>query len=248
MDMGLKSVRILGKPVHLIGMKEASAYLRRQASQGEKQFVLAMNPEKIMKSREDGQLADIIEKQATLLIADGVGLVIAAKILGLPKISRVTGVGLFEEMVAAAAEDGRSVFLYGARDNVVRKAAEVLRQMHPGLDIAGIQHGYEPDDALVAARVKEARPDFLFIALGSPRQEKWISRYLNELPVKLVMGVGGSFDVLAGNVKRAPRWVQRLGLEWFYRLVTQPSRAKRMLNLPKFLLLVIAHRFGRITC
>lgn len=242
--MQLEAIHILGKPVHLVDMAGAVAFLREQAALGNKQFVLAMNPEKIMKAREDAQLAEIIQHRATLLIADGVGLVIAAKILGLPRVSRVTGVGLFEEMVAVAAQDGRSVFLYGAAEPVVSKAAEVLRQQYPSLSVAGIQHGYEPDGQVVAERIKEAQPDFLFTALGSPKQEKWIAAHLEELPVKLVMGVGGTFDVLAGNVKRAPRWVQKLGLEWLHRLLKQPSRAKRMLSLPKFLLLVIASRLG----
>jgi len=245
-DMEFEKVRILGKPVHLVDMEQAVNYLRRHASgeekRGKKQFVLAMNPEKIMKAREDSELSKIIEKKATLLIADGVGLVLAGKIRGLPAIPRVTGVGLFERLTAAAAEDGSSVFLYGAKEPVVEKAAEVLRQRHPGIKIAGIQHGYEKDTEAVAAKIKQAHPDYLFVALGSPGQEKWIGRHIDSLPVKVVMGVGGSFDVLAGNVKRAPEWCQKRGLEWLYRLVSQPTRAKRMLNLPKFLMLVIFSR------
>lgn len=244
--MELEKVRILGKPVHLVDMQQAVEYLRRHASgeeqPAEKQFVLAMNPEKIMKAREDAQLSGIIENRATLLIADGVGLVLAGKIRGLPPIPRVTGVGLFEELAGAAAEDGSRVFLYGAKEPVVEKAAEVLRQRYPGLVIAGIQHGYEKDTELITARIKEAQPDYLFVALGSPGQEKWIARHLDDLPVKVVMGVGGSFDVLTGNVKRAPEWFQKKGLEWLYRLVSQPTRAKRMLNLPKFLWLAIFSR------
>lgn len=242
MEMKLQSVRILGKPVHLVDMEQAVSYLCSQASTGNKQFVLAMNPEKIMKAREDDQLSRIIEKKATLLIADGVGLVLAGKIRGLPPIPRVTGVGLFEELVASAAQDARSIFLYGARESVVEKAAKVLKERYPGLSIAGVQHGYEKDEELVVSRIQEAKPDYLFVALGSPAQEKWISRNLKRLPVKLAMGVGGTFDVVAGNVKRAPEWAQKWGLEWLYRLVKQPSRAKRMLSLPKFMWLVLFSR------
>lgn len=244
--MELEKVRILGKPVHLVDMQQAVAYLRRhatgEAQPAKKQFVLAMNPEKIMKAREDEQLSRIIEKRATLLIADGVGLVLAGKIRGLPPIKRVTGVGLFEELARVAAEDGSRVFLYGAKEPVVEKAAEILRQRYPGIVIAGTQHGYEKDTELVTARIREAEPDYLFVALGSPGQEKWIARHIDELPVKVFMGVGGSFDVLAGNIKRAPEWFQKMGLEWFYRLVSQPTRARRMLNLPKFLWLAIFSR------
>lgn len=244
--MELQKVRILGKPVHLVDMDQAAAYLRRHVSGAEghkkKQFVLAMNPEKIMKAREDDQLSKIIEKKATLLIADGVGLVLAGKIRGLPPIPRVTGVGLFEKLVAGAAEDGSSIYLYGAREAVVEKAAEVLRRQYPGLSIAGTQHGYEKDKELVLDRIREVHPDYLFVALGSPGQEKWIAENIDRLPVKVVMGVGGTFDVIAGNVKRAPQWTQKLGLEWLYRFLKQPSRAKRMLNLPKFLFLAIFAR------
>lgn len=240
--MEIKLVRILGKPVHLVDMEQAVAFLRQQAAYDSKQFVLAMNPEKIMKAREDSQLSNIIENKATLLIADGVGLVVAGKIRGLPPIPRVTGVGLFERLVEAAADDGRSVFLYGAAEPAVVKAAQVLKQRHPGLCIAGIQHGYEKDAELIVQRIKESQPDFLFVALGSPGQEKWIARHLDQLPVKVAMGVGGTFDVLAGNVKRAPEWAQKFGLEWLLRLLKQPTRVKRMLNLPKFLLLVIFTR------
>ena len=243
--MELPRVRILGKPVHLVNMEEAVAYLRQQVSGGGKQFVLAMNPEKIMKAREDAELSRIIEKKATLLIADGVGLVYAGKVRGLSPIPRVTGVGLFEALAAAAAEDGSSVYLYGAAEPVVTKAAEVLRQRYPGLKIAGIQNGYEKDNELVVAGIKKARPDYLFVALGSPGQEKWIAGNLNALPVKVAMGVGGTFDVLAGNVKRAPEWAQKYGLEWLCRLVKQPTRAGRMLNLPKFLWLVLFSRESR---
>ncbi|HHX95703.1 MAG TPA: WecB/TagA/CpsF family glycosyltransferase [Clostridia bacterium] len=240
--MKLQQVRILGKPVHLVDMEQAVSYLRSQTSAGHKEFVLAMNPEKIMKAREDDQLSRIIEKKATLLIADGVGVVLAGKVRGLPPIPRVTGVGLFEELTAAAAEDGSSIFLYGAAEHVVERAAEVLKERYPQLTIAGIQHGYEKDEELVVSRIQEARPDYLFVALGSPAQEKWISRNLKRLPVKLAMGVGGTFDVLAGNVKRAPEWAQKWGVEWLYRFVKQPSRAKRMLNLPKFMWLVLFTR------
>ena len=240
--MELQKVHILGKPVHLVDMEQAVSYLRSQSAGGSKEFVLAMNPEKVMKAREDAELSRIIDRKATLLIADGVGLVLAGKIRGLPPIRRVTGVGLFQRLVQSAAEDDRSVFLYGAKKEVVEKAAQVLGQNYPGLRIVGTQDGYEKDQNLVFSKIKEAKPDYLFVALGSPAQEKWIAANLDRLPAKVFMGVGGTFDVVAGNVKRAPEWSQKTGLEWLYRLVTQPSRAKRMLNLPKFLFLAIFAR------
>ncbi len=240
--MELKTERILDKPFHLVNMGQALEFLQDKMNQGVKQFIIAQNPEKIMKSKQDKELASIIEERATLLIVDGIGIVIAGKILGLPTISRVTGVGMFTELLKLAHTMQKSVFLYGAKPEVVIKAAEVIKEKHPHVQIAGVLSGYEQDMNEVVAKIEAAKPDFLFVALGSPKQEKWISTYMDRLPVQLVMGVGGSFDVLTGHVKRAPLWMQKMGLEWFHRLITQPLRAKRMLNLPKFLWQVIKSR------
>lgn len=240
--MKLEKVRILGKPVHVANPTQAVQYIRENIQQGEKQFIIAQNPEKIMKCMEDKELDNILENKATLLIADGVGLVVAAKILGLPNIPRVTGVGLFEEMIKVAIQDQKSIYLYGASPEVAEKAGAVLKERYPTLQIAGIQHGFEQDTQLIVDRIKEAKPDFLFVALGTPRQEKWLAAHLEELPVQYAMGVGGTFDVLTGHVQRAPVWMQKAGLEWFHRLLKQPTRAGRMMNLPRFLWQVIKSR------
>lgn len=237
-----RKVYILGRPVHLVDMEQAVAYLRGEMARGVKQFVVAQNPEKVMRSLEDRELAEIMKSRATLLIADGVGLVLAGRILRLPRIPRVTGVGLFETLIGVAEAGGKRVFLYGAAAHVVSRAGEILRQRYPGLCIAGTQHGYERDMEKVAAAIERARPDYLFVALGSPRQEKWIAAHLDRLPVRLAMGVGGTFDVLTGNVRRAPVFMQKLGLEWLYRLLSQPARAGRMANLPRFLWPVVKQR------
>jgi N-acetylglucosaminyldiphosphoundecaprenol N-acetyl-beta-D-mannosaminyltransferase len=155
---------------------------------------------------------------------------------------RVTGVGLFEEMVKVASQDRKKVFLYGASPEVNQKAGQVLQERYPQLQVVGTRDGYEKNMDVVLKHIQVAQPDFLFVALGTPRQEKWIAEQLDQLPVQFVMGVGGTFDVLTGNVKRAPVWMQKLGLEWLHRLVTQPTRAGRMLNLPKFLWRVIKSR------
>lgn len=240
--MNPKKIKILDKPVHAINMQQATQYLKQKMNSGQKQFVIAQNPEKIMKSRTDEELSSILEEKATLLIADGVGLVIAGRILGLPPIPRVTGVGLFEEMIKVANQEKKRIFLYGASPEVNKKAGEILQQRNPNLQVVGTQDGFEKDTELIIQRIQEAKPDFLFVALGTPRQEKWIAQYLDQLPVQLVMGVGGSFDVLTGNVKRAPVWMQKLGIEWLHRLLKQPTRAGRMVNLPRFLWQVLKSR------
>jgi N-acetylglucosaminyldiphosphoundecaprenol N-acetyl-beta-D-mannosaminyltransferase len=176
------------------------------------------------------------------LIADGIGLVVAGKVLGLPPIPRVTGVGLFEEMVKVANQDKKKIYLYGASPEVCEKAGNVLQTRYPELQVVGTQHGFEKDTSVIIQRIQDAQPDYLFVALGTPRQEKWIAQHLDVLPVQLVMGVGGTFDVLTGNVKRAPVFMQKLGLEWLHRLLKQPTRAGRMMNLPRFLLRVMKTR------
>ncbi|MGD9679079.1 MAG: WecB/TagA/CpsF family glycosyltransferase [Vulcanibacillus sp.] len=240
--MQLQEIRILDKPVHLCSMGQALEYLDQGIRTGTKQFIIAQNPEKIMKELKDEELSSIIENKATLLIADGVGLVYAGRILGLPHISRVTGVGLFEELLKVANRDRKKVFLYGCKLKTIEKAEEIIKARYSNLELVGVQDGYEKDVNKVIEKIQAARPDYLFVALGSPGQEKWISRHIDQLPVQLVMGVGGSFDVLTGEVKRAPSWMQKLGIEWLYRLIKQPSRITRMTNLPKFLWQVVKSR------
>lgn len=240
--MELQKVKILNKPVHLCNMEQALEYLDQNIKEGKKQFIIAQNPEKIMKEINDKELSSIITNQATLLIADGVGLIYAAKILRLPHITRVTGIGLFEELLKVANRKKKKIFLYGSKEDTIQKAEKIIKSRYPNLNLVGIQDGYEKDMEKVVQKIKNTKPDYLFVALGSPFQEKWIARYLDHLPVQLVMGVGGSFDVLTGNVKRAPVWMQKLGMEWLYRLIKQPSRLKRMTNLPIFLWQVIKSR------
>ncbi len=237
--MELQSIHILNMPVHLCNMAMAKGYLDQNILIGEKQFIIAQNPEKIMKELKDEELASIVKNKATLLIADGIGLVYAGKILGLPHICRVTGVGLFEELLEVANLNEKRVFLYGAKPEVIDKVKKVVESRYPYLILAGTQDGFEEDNELIIQKINEAKPDYLFVALGSPAQEKWIATHIDRLSVKLVMGVGGTFDVLTGRIKRAPEFMQKRGLEWLYRLFKQPSRIKRMLNLPWFLIKVI---------
>ena len=240
--MTIEKVHILGMPVHLTNTTQAVQRLAEQSHLGNRQFVIAQNPEKVMKALQDSELAEIIEQKATLLIADGVGLTIAGKILGLPRIERVTGIGLFAELLKQANQTDKRIFLYGASLEVLTKAIAVIQENYPKIVIAGVVDGYEQDNEAIIDRIQTAKPDYLFVALGSPRQEKWIAKQLDQLPVQIVMGVGGSFDVLAGKVQRAPEWMQQSGLEWLHRLLKQPSRAFRMLNLPKFLWKVLKSR------
>lgn len=236
--MKFERIHILEQPVDCCCLASAIDYLKAELLAGNKQFIIAQNPEKLLKEEVDRELADIVCKQATLLIADGVGLIYAARIQNLTEPMRLTGIELFTKLLELANQEDYTVFLYGAKQATLTKLQEQLNLSYPKLKLVGAIDGYSnsPDEQkTLIANIQEQKPDFLFVALGSPAQEKWIAKHLPELPVKLAMGVGGSFDVLAGNVKRAPLWMQKLGLEWLYRVIKEPSRLARTRKLPIFL-------------
>ncbi len=245
-----KRLYILNQPVDNVTLVDALSRIVTQLNEGNRQFIVAQNPEKLLREEQDPKLAKIIHEQATLLPADGVGLVYAARILGLPELSRLTGIDLFSALLDLAHQEGYSIFLYGATKETLIKLSKQLPKQYPNLKLRGAIDGYSyqanaADQQTLITEINQANPDFLFVALGSPKQEKWLANVLSHLDVKLAMGVGGSFDVLAGNVRRAPAWMQDLGLEWLYRLIKQPSRILRAKNLPIFLIRVIRERlFG----
>src|SRR5258705_5611875 len=201
--------------------------------------VVTLNPEMLMAARHDAALRETIQT-AALVVADGIGIVLAARLLGVRLGERVTGVDLLEAFAGLAAERGYRIFLLGAPPGVARAAGEALARRHPGLVIAGSYAGSpvaEAADAIVA-RLAAARPDALFVAFGSPAREHWLAARRGQLGAAVAIGVGGALDMLAGRVPRAPHWMRRAGLEWLYRLWRQPWRWRRMLALPHFAVLV----------
>lgn len=234
----MKKESYLGVNVCNINMNEAIQEINRIIEDRRPSFVVAINPEKIMKAEKDEKLLGLLNS-ASIQIPDGVGVVIASKLKGGGIRSRVTGIDLMYAICTNAAEKGHRVFLLGAKPGVAEQAGEILKSRYPGLNIIGIRDGYFKDENEVIADVKAVKPDILFVAMGSPKQEYWITSHMEELEVPLLMGVGGSFDVTCGNIKRAPEWMCRTGLEWLYRLIKEPWRYKRMLVLPQFLIKVI---------
>ncbi|WP_419961078.1 WecB/TagA/CpsF family glycosyltransferase [Psychrobacillus sp. BM2] len=226
---------ILGVKVDTDNYDELINKLFKRIDNKEKSLVVAINPEKLMKAKEDQALKDLLNR-AEFQIPDGIGVILASKLNKGNIKSRVTGIDMMDRIVREAARTGKSIFLYGAKPGVAESAAEALKFTYASLQIAGIQDGYEKDNGKVIQKINEAKPDILFVAMGSPRQEEWIEANRDKLHPSLFQGVGGSFDVLAGNVKRAPGFFQKTGLEWFYRLAKEPSRLKRQLVLPKFLI------------
>ncbi len=245
MQSKFERIYILQQPVDCCSLATAISYLEEEVNAGNRQFIIAQNPEKVLKETNDQELAEIVNDKATLLLADGVGLQIAARILNLNIPERVTGIELFTNLLALANEKGYTVFLYGAKPETLSQLLNQLHTTYPDLQIVGAVDGYTTDEAALLNNIRATQPDLLFVALGSPAQEKWLAAHLPDLPVKLAMGVGGSFDVLAGNIKRAPLFMQRAGLEWLYRLLKEPSRLTRTRNLPIFIRKVYQEKKSR---
>ena len=193
---------------------------------GRPHFIATPNPEIIIAAQNDNELKKTINS-ADLCLPDGMGVLAASKFLKIPLLERVTGVDLMLEILRSAKEKGYKVFLLGSAPGVAEDAARKL----PGVNIAGIHHGYfkDADEKEVIEKIKHSRPDVLFVGLGAPRQEFWTAKHYKHLGVPVCMVIGGSLDVISGKAKRAPEIVQKLGGEWFYRLIKEPKRWKRQL-------------------
>lgn len=234
-------VQVLGVTVHRVSWDEALARLRRFIEERGAHHVVTVNPEFLVQARGDAAFHRVLE-QADLALADGIGVLWAARLLGRPLPCRIPGVDLIERLAEMAAARGYRIFFLGAAPGVGAAAARVLAERHPGLTMAGVVAGSpapEEEEALARA-VSAARADVLLVAFGAPQQDLWIHRNRERLNVPVCIGVGGSFDYIGGRVRRAPRWMRRAGLEWLFRLVLQPWRWKRQLRLPLFVLLVSA--------
>lgn len=202
----------------------------------------------IVLARKDPELREIVNS-ADLVTPDSIGILLAARLNGKPLTERVSGCDMVVLLCERASRFGHRVFLLGAAPEVADAAAEKLRERFPGLNVVGVQHGYfKPDETeAVVSTIRNAEPDLLFVAFGIPMQEKWIRTHMEALQVPVCMGVGGSFDVISGKVKRAPKWMQRYGLEWVYRLACNPKKIGKVMTLPVFVALVLGSKIMRRT-
>lgn len=235
-----RRVNVLGIPVDCVDVGRALEAVDAMVQGDRPRTILAVNPEKIMKAQSDPVLRDTLTG-AGLVIPDGIGVVYAVRLLWKEHIGRVAGADLMPEICAQASRQGYRVFLFGAAPDVNAQAVAILRQRYPGINIVGQRDGYVKDEQMpeLLDAINASRAQVLFVALGSPRQELWMEKYLPHLPhVRVCQGVGGTFDVIAGRVHRAPAIVRRANLEWLYRLLTQPKRAYRQAVIPKFTLAV----------
>lgn len=230
-----KRVEILGVKVDAVTMAQAVERVENLITEKKSSIVATANAEMILNATHDADLKKILNA-ADLVVPDGAGTVWAAHHLGKEMPERVAGFDLVQELMKIAPARGIKFFLFGAAPGIADKAKLKAETLYPGIKIVGTRNGYfKPnDEPEIISQIKNSGADILLAALGVPKQEKWIFKYKDELKIPVSIGVGGTFDVMAGVVKRAPLWMQKARLEWLFRAMLQPSRAGRLLALPKF--------------
>lgn len=240
-------VDILGVGIDPVGLDEAIGRIEDALRRGVRLLVVTANPELVVLARRDPAVRRVAET-ADLVVPDGIGLVLAARILGRRLPGRARGRDIVLRIAHAVVHLKMSMYLLGAREGVAARAADELRRRFPRLQVAGTQAGSPSpsEERAIVARVNVALPDVLLVAYGMPQQELWLQRNLPALQrqVKVAVGVGGAFDYLSGEAALPPEWMARIGLEWLWRLAREPWRWRRQLALPLFLLLVLRERLG----
>lgn len=222
-------ITLMGCQVDNLTMEETLGRIEGFIQSGLPHQHVVVNVDKLVKASRDPELRRIINECA-LINVDGMPVVWASRLLGKPLKERVAGVDLFEALMRRAGEKGWRVFLLGAREEVVSAVASTYQRKYPRLVLAGYRNGYwngEAEEAQVARQIADSRADLLFVAISSPKKEQFLGRYQAEMKIPFAMGVGGTFDVAIGRVKRAPLWMQKWGLEWFYRFLQEPRRMFR---------------------
>jgi len=242
-DRGRERINIFGVLIDRIDYNEACRRVEKFLQTYGRKVIVTPNAEIIMAARKDINLAEMLNR-ADICLPDGVGVVIASRIFGNPLAERTTGFDFMLKILKMAEKQSLSVFLLGGKPDVAEKAAAKIKEMFPRIRIAGTHHGYfnEKEENKIIDIINDKEPDIVLVAMGFPKQEKFMIENRDKLKFRVSMGVGGSFDVLSGNVSRAPIIMQKAGLEWLHRLITQPWRFKRMMVLPLFLIEVIKHR------
>lgn len=241
--MPLKRVEILGVNVNSLTMIQAVEKVQQFIDEKKNALVATANAEMLMRATQDAELKSILN-EADLVVPDGAGTVWASNYLGVEMPERVAGYDLAQELMREAPARNDRIYFFGSAPGVAEKAREKALELYPGIKIVGTRNGFfsAADEAEIIAEIKAARPDILLVALGVPKQEKWLYKHRQELNIPVSIGVGGTLDVMAGVMQRAPLWMQRAKLEWLFRGLKQPSRAGRLLALPKFVLKVMASK------
>jgi N-acetylglucosaminyldiphosphoundecaprenol N-acetyl-beta-D-mannosaminyltransferase len=230
------TVNILGFQIDNLRMAEVIPEIKEFIKSGSPHQVITANSLMLRAASDNTRLKEVFARSA-LVIPDSVGMILAGKILGHSLLERVPGIDLMYQIFALCQQEGYAIYLLGAKPGVSAQAAERIRGQFPRLKIAGTHHGYFDDreEARVIEEIKSLKPEVLFVGLNIPHQELWIAEHLNALAVPVAVGIGGSFDVISGRIKRAPAAMQQAGLEWFWRTIVEPWRVKRIILLPGFL-------------
>ena len=238
-----KLIHVLGVPFDTFTMKEAVERVMEFLSDGGQHIICTPNPEIVMEAQTDKQLMEIL-KASDLVIPDGIGVVWASKYSEIKIKERVPGFDLTQNVFEKIKDTDYKVYFFGGAPGIASTAAKKMMNKYKGLNIVGTRNGYfnKDDEKQIIEEIKKSGADILLVGLGAPKQEKWIYDHITFTGAKVCIGVGGSFDVMSGNVKRAPKIFCKLGLEWFYRLITQPTRIKRMMRLPKFAIKVLKEK------
>ena len=234
-------VDVMGVGFDNVTMEEALDKAMALLQTGTAHYAVTPNAEIVYECMHDASFCSLIN-EADLVLPDGSGVVLGAKLLKTPLKQKVAGIDFADQLAGRLAQTGQTLYLLGGKPGIAEKAAVNLQAKHPGLKVVGTADGYFKDEAPVVERINDSEPDVLVVCLGAPKQELFMVDHQRELQVGLMIGLGGSLDGFAGTVKRAPVWMQRAGLEWLYRLLKEPRRLKRMMRLPKFVLAVLAHR------
>lgn len=237
------TVEIFGIPVDNVTMSGAIESFKSFLDGDSVHSIYTPNAEIIMEAQRDPELRKVL-CEAGLLVADGAGVVLASKILGKPVYEKVSGIDLVKNSFSIESPKKLRYFLFGGKPGIAEEAAKKILEQFPLLEIAGCRNGYfkSEDEEEIINEINSSNAHILLVALGAPKQEKWIHRNKGKLNVKICMGVGGTLDVLSGQVKLAPEFMRKAGLEWLYRLYKEPWRYKRMLDLPRFVLLAFKTR------
>ncbi len=220
----MRRINFLGCPLDVATMSDTVTLVKTAVAEHKFTQHVVVNVAKLVNMRKDPELDESV-RSCDIINIDGMGVVFGARFLGHEIPERVAGVDLFLDLLRMSATEGYPVFLLGAKDDVVSKAADICQQQNPDLIIAGYHHGYFWDDEeTVVNKIQSSGARLLFVAITSPKKENFINRWQDRLGVDFVMGVGGTFDVVAGKVERAPQWMQKAGLEWLFRVIQEPGR------------------------
>ncbi len=236
-----KTTKIFGTPIDMVTLESAFERFKVLLDRDRFAMIFTPNTEIIMKATEDEELKEVL-MNSDMNMPDGIGLIIASKIHNLGLNQRVTGVDMMDRILKFCNNTKKSIYILGGKPGVAELASRNINKKYSNINIKGFNDGYfkPEEESRIIDKINEVKPDILFVALGAPRQEKWIYRNGKSINTSVAMGVGGSVDIWAGTAQRAPKIFQNLGLEWFYRLLKEPWRLKRMMVLPRFLLKVLS--------